>query len=137
MADDASRRWDLSDSDLLTHFATTYPQATSWRLSPLLHDTNSALIGALCRRRLHDGFRSNATTPPTPPGRYGRSSARNFVSTPLHSAATPCDCCSCSPRATEQERSLPAVTLSALARWRTPYARSARRTPGWGPLTLV
>ena len=30
MADDASRRWDLSDSALLSHFNSTYPQDTSW-----------------------------------------------------------------------------------------------------------
>ena len=30
MADDASQRWDLSDTALLTHFNLHYPQTTSW-----------------------------------------------------------------------------------------------------------
>ena len=30
MADDASRRWDLTDPQLVSHFNLHYPQATSW-----------------------------------------------------------------------------------------------------------
>jgi hypothetical protein len=32
MADDLSRRWDLSDSQILAYFNSTYPQTQSWRL---------------------------------------------------------------------------------------------------------
>jgi hypothetical protein len=64
MADDASRRWDLTDSQLLTHFNSQFPQATSWCICHLPSDTSSALTGALCRKRQHDAFRDNASLPP-------------------------------------------------------------------------
>ncbi len=32
MADDCSRLWHLSDTQLLTHFALHYPQTKPWRL---------------------------------------------------------------------------------------------------------
>lgn len=50
MADDASRLWSLPDDELLTHFNTTYPQATSWKMLHLAPATNATLIGALLRR---------------------------------------------------------------------------------------
>jgi hypothetical protein len=42
MADDLSRRWDLSDSQLLAHFNSVYPQTLSWQhchLRPALIST--------------------------------------------------------------------------------------------------
>lgn len=137
MADAASRRWDLSDDAFLTHFNLSYPQATSWRLFPLSSATSSALTGALFKKRPHDGFPNNDAPPPPPPGLSGATSAHASVSTPTTSATTPFACCSSSPIATAPERSLPAATLSALGQWRTPYERWVRRTPVWGPLTLV
>lgn len=50
MADDASRLWHLSDADLLTHFASTYPQDTSWQLRTLDPEMLSAVTGALSRQ---------------------------------------------------------------------------------------
>jgi hypothetical protein len=35
MADDLSRRWDLSDSQILAYFNSNYPQTQSWRLCRL------------------------------------------------------------------------------------------------------
>ena len=51
IANDARRRWDLSDADLISHFNAHYPQATSWTLLTLLAATHSALIGALSHQR--------------------------------------------------------------------------------------
>ena len=122
MADDASWRWDLTDTELLTHFNTHYPQAVSWNL-----------------KRRHDGCLTSAT--PTPPrlGVCGNTSAPPSTFTPRLSAEhrTPCLDSSFLLSNTAPARSLPAVTLSALGQWRTPYERLARRMPGWGPLTLA
>jgi hypothetical protein len=137
MADTASRRWDLSDAQLLTHFHSIYPQATSWQLFPLASDTNTALTGALCRRRQHDAFRNSAAPRPAPRGTSGCVSAPTSTSLPHASDPTPCAFSNCLHTDTAPDRSLPAVTLSALGQWRTPYERWARCTPGWGPRTLV
>jgi hypothetical protein len=48
MADDASRRWHRTDSQLVSHFNTLYPQKTSWTLQTRLPDAmHSAVIGSL------------------------------------------------------------------------------------------
>ena len=44
MADDCSRRWDLTDAELLTHFNQTYPQSTSWKMLHLRPGMSSALV---------------------------------------------------------------------------------------------
>ena len=138
MADDASRRWDLSDSALLTHLNTRYPQAQSWKLHPLPPATNSALTGALCRKRPPDGFLGNITSLPTPVGASGPLSAQARSWTPTTWApATPSPCSSCLHNDIAPDRSLPAVNRCDLGQWRMPYERWVRRTPGWGPRTLA
>jgi len=137
MADDASRRWDLSDDEFLTHFDQSYPQATSWRLFPLPIATNSALTGALFKKRQHNGFLDNAALPPPPRGPCGASSALTSGLTLNTSAPTRFAYCSSLHSATAPERLLPAATLSALGQWRTPYEQWVRRMQQWGPLTLV
>ena len=140
MADDASRRWDLSDATLLTHFNSHYPQARSWVLRHLPPDTNSALTGALCRKRPPDGFLANATSLPTPVGASGTLSAGACSWTPTTCKALPAipsPYSSCLHNVTVPDRSRPAVNPCDLGQWRMPYKRWARRTPGWGPQTLT
>ena len=138
MADDASRRWDLSDHDLLTHFNSIYPQRTSWRLQDLTSAINATLTGALSKKRATLASLLNDTPPLTPPGGSGRPSVPAWASMPsAHRAPTPFLFSNSSPSAIEWDPSLPDATPSALARWRKPYERWARRTPDWGPLTLV
>ena len=138
MADDASRRWDLSDSALLTHFNTHYPQVHSWTLQPLPSATNSALTGALCRKRPPAEFLASVTPLPMPAGACGKLSVKacswtqGALATGIQSPSSSCLHNNIAP-----DRSLPAATLSALGQWRMPYERWARRTPGWGPLTLA
>ena len=136
MADDASRRWDLSDSALLTHFNATYPQARSWRMLTLPSELNAMLTGALFRQRPRN--ESLLTAAPPPVGASGRPSAPAWASTPSTLATTiPSLFCNSSPNGTAREHWSPAATLSALAQWKTPYEQWARRTPGWGPRTLA
>jgi hypothetical protein len=51
MADDANRRWDLTDDDLLTHFNTRFPQTSSWKMRTLPSATAASLTGALSNKR--------------------------------------------------------------------------------------
>ena len=50
MADDCSCLWHLDDSQLLTYFDHTYPQATPWRLHPLCATIYFSLISALWKK---------------------------------------------------------------------------------------
>jgi hypothetical protein len=122
MADDASRRWDLCDADLLTHFNSTYPQSSSWQLRPLLPATNSAVTGALCRTHRRTVSLANVAPPPLPAGTTGRLSVNRCTNRhDLLPQSTPFPCCSSLPSGAALEPARPAVTLSDLGRWRTPY----------------
>ena len=137
MADDTSRLWHLSDSDLLTHFNARYPQALPWRLWTVPPETSSALIGALFCTRPSGVSPPNASPPPLAPGSCGSTSAPVSASIPRTFPETLCRSSKCSPSASAPALSPPAATLCELARWRTPSERWARRMPGWGPWTLV
>lgn len=77
MADDASRRWDLSDAELLSHFNTFfYPQELPWQMFHLPSSTNSDLIGALFRWRRRGVSPTSEPIPPLPLGPSGRLSAK-------------------------------------------------------------
>lgn len=139
MADDASRRWDLSDADLLTHFNHSYPQDTSWTLLPLQPSMLSAVIGALSLRRCIPTFLQLAIIPPPPPGVSGAASARPLASVPTStlSPGIPSPSSSSSLNSTGQAASPPASNLSDLAQWKTPSVTWRRRSPAWGPWTLA
>ena len=87
MADNTSRRWDLSDDALLTHFNTHYPHARSWQMRMLSPATNALLIGTLSKTR------SSAASPlgkmplPTPPGPSGRPSILQLFAYRYHNGA--------------------------------------------------
>ena len=139
MADDASRRWDLSDTALLTHFNAVYPQASSWRLLTLTPGMHSAVIGALSRKRSTRISLRTGIPPPPAPGPSGNGSVFPSESGPTSSMCpvTPSPCSCCSPSGIAPVPSLPATSPSALARWKTPSAMWRRRSPGWGPRTLA
>lgn len=65
MADDCSRAWHLSDTQLLRHFDTTYPQAVPWLLCPLQPAMNSALISCLFKAPYALASVLNVPTPTT------------------------------------------------------------------------
>lgn len=139
MADDASRRWDLTDNDLLTHFSRSYPQTTSWTLHHLSPAMHLALIGALSRRRCLPANLRIASPPPPPPGGCGNSSVPRWGSYPISatSPATKSLSCSFLPSATGPGSLPPAAGPSALVQWKTPCVMWRRRSPGWGPRTLA
>jgi hypothetical protein len=138
MSDDASRRWDLDDTSLLTHFNRLYPQRQSWQLchpNPLL---SSAVTSMLCH--------TTSLTASAPPEWYqliapGKSGAP-FVS-PSRSTQALANSKTLSPCSTllhDAGRTVdwhPKGSRSALVQRRTPYAQWARRFPNWGPRTLA
>ena len=138
MADAASRRWDLTDSELLTYFDTHFPQATSWQMRPLPSATSAAsLIMALSNKRVPLASLLSDMRPPLPPGDYGRPFVPAWESNPTGRPTPTTSLSSKSlPNVTARGPSLPDANPSALGRWRKPYERWVRRTPGWGPLTL-
>lgn len=140
MADDASRRWDLSDRALLTHFNTLlYPQATSWRLLHLEPDMLSAVTGALSKRRYVPAtLRIVLQQPPPPPG-SGSVFALPTASAPTCATFPVIPSWSCSSLLTNivRDASHPATDRCALEQWRKPSVKWRRRSPGWGPWTLA
>jgi hypothetical protein len=52
VADDASCLWNLSNSQLLSHFQQHYPQLQPWQLWTLQLPIVSALISALQRKHV-------------------------------------------------------------------------------------
>jgi hypothetical protein len=101
MADDASRLFDLSDEDLLTHFNTFYPRTSSWR-SGVLHPTKEMLFkvtSTLHRWRAIPASFLHAPIPATRPGSSGPSSVATSTSTRGSLMWwAPTRCCSCKQR---------------------------------------
>jgi len=139
MADDCSRLWDLSDSQLVAHFNTHYPQTTSWRIVHPRPEMLSAVISALQSQRVEPQSFLGTRQPKTVIGECGKSLLlRSKAPTPTSRMSQKPGSflfSKYSPRNYGEDSSRPAVTLSSLARWRTIYVPSARRSPWWGPTT--
>jgi hypothetical protein len=136
MADDCSRRWDLSDAKLLTHFTNCYPQTKSWRLCHLQHALLSSLTSALQKQRPGPESMFPHKIKWTGLGKSGSSSAATSIKTqPLPPLTTPSPYSKYLPNASATADPPAAVTLSGIARYLTPSVRWARRSPYWGPQT--
>ena len=138
MADDCSRKWNLSDDELLTYFNSTYPQTSSWQLRRLRPEMNSVLISALLRRRSEPASYlpviAKHKRHGTPGVRFANPLMRtqNFPRWPtLSHSSKPL------AFAGEMAESPPAASRTELDQWRTPFALSARGFPAWGPRTLA
>lgn len=137
MADDASRHLDWTDSEILTHFNTHFPQPATWNVCQLRPAMNSALISSLFRKRSDPASWLNERKPPTPIGTCGWSSVpstpwilgspkgtilyRTYKSSRIGSAL---------------DASHPVDTPFDLTQLLTSSEVWDRRTKGWGPLTL-
>jgi hypothetical protein len=137
MADILSRRWELSDSQLLAHFDTTFPQALPWQLCQLRSEMNSSATQALWKERCSLDFLSDETLPPLPTGTSSWSSVNNLAWRPTL-PRTKIQSLGCKSSLSEYEMAgfLPAANLSDLERWRTPSYSLHRRTPCWVRPTL-
>jgi hypothetical protein len=129
MADDASRRWDLDDSQLLAYFNSTYPQEAPWQLCvprpAMISSTMQALSMQRCdpvslmagiSRQPRTGpsgkaFVNNLAWAPTSPKTAMQSSGSRFSLCEYETAGFP-----------------PPTTPSELQRWRQPSLSLRRRT---------
>ena len=137
MADALSRRWDLTDTQLLTYFNTHFPQARSWQICHLTKPMYSRLISALSRRRCDLASLKNTVSEKINIGKSGMLSACTMAS--ILSSANPqtqCHTSKSSPITTVPAESHPAKSPLHLAQFRTPCVRSVRRSPAWGPRIL-
>jgi hypothetical protein len=138
MSDDASRRWDLSDDELLTHFDSVYPQPTPWRIYHPTSAMLSAVTSALRRQRLPPESFLAAPPPLTDNGSAGRISAtRSHWILPSRRSPIRSPSCKSMPTAIAPENSPPVIALSALEQWRTPSVPLGRRSRQWGPRTAA
>ena len=137
MADDCSRLWNLTDSQLLSHFDTAYPQDQPWQLATLRPEMHSSLISALQTKRPE--LESLLSDPPTktPCGNLGKPTFPVSTSPiPTSNTSTPVSSFLFSKFMLSEsvgEISQPAVTLSQLNAFRTTFGPQPRRSPAWGP----
>jgi hypothetical protein len=129
MADDLSRRWDLSDTDLLAYFDSTYPQVKPWRLCRLKPEMHSALMLALWKVRCDPESLMVAALQPTLTGQSGPRFVNNMHWHPT-SPKDPVQSPGYRYSRSEYETAgfPPPVTLSELERWQTPSPLLRRRT---------
>ena len=136
MADTLSRRWDLTDSQMLHLFNTSFPQAQPWAISQLRPAMNSSVMQALWKERCGTDFLQDATLHPAPTGISGVRSVNNIAwrpTLPRQKIQSLGFKSSVSEYATAGLH--PMATLSDLAQWQTPSYLLHRRTPCWVKLT--
>ena len=137
MSDDASRLFELSDPDILTHFNTQYPQTNSWRIAHPTSEMLSSVTSALRRKRVDPASFLRAPIPTTKLGSSGPSSVATSTLTPgsLMWGTRYCSYKSLGS-GTVPDTSHPVRDLSSLAQWKEPCVQWGRLSPAWGPLTL-
>jgi hypothetical protein len=134
MADDCSRLWHLTDSQLLAYFNSKYPQRVPWRIVTLQPEMHSSLISALQRQRAEPASHLNDPLRKTVTSASGQPSLKPIRSTPTYETSKTSFLFSkYSPRDYGAAKLHPAATLSELTQWKTTYLPSARRSPSWGP----
>jgi hypothetical protein len=138
MADDCSRLFNLTDSQFLSHFNSSFPQTWPWQMFPPREEMLSALTSTLSNKRHALGSLLNAPKQRIHIGCSGKSSLWKATST-LSCALAPTQSPSSKslPNVTAMAASPPKAIPSDLEQWRTPSVRWARRSPTWGPRTSV
>lgn len=139
MADDASRRFDLSDNQLVSHFNSNYPQPRSWQLRHLPSRTSGQLISALRKERPARLCLKAEPVPLTRSGtRHGSPIVHRSTLTPFwKESMTKSPSSACSLPGSGTAGPLGARSRSELERYLTISYPSRRRLPAWGPLTPV
>jgi hypothetical protein len=138
LADECSRLWRLTDSELLARFNSLYPQTRSWQLCRPTSQMLSATASALCSVRSTPASYLHAPAQRITIGNVGKLFATNIPW--IHSfsdSKIPSPLSKSSLRVTDPARFLAAVKPYDLAQWKTPYVRWARGSPVWGPKTLA
>ena len=138
MADDLSRLWKLSDTELLTHFELFYPQSEPWQLCHLRPNMHSSLISALHKQRPAPESLLTTVIGAIKPGTFGPASVAPSVKTqPFGTSPTQSISSKSLPLESETVVSPPVVNPSNMAPFLPRSVMWARRSPSWGPRTLV
>jgi hypothetical protein len=129
MADDLSRRWDLTDSQLVAYFNSTYPQPQSWRHCHLRPELISTAMKALSMQHCEPASLQAVKRPQAPTGEYGPTFVSNTTWSPT-APKDPMQCTGSKYSRCEYERGgfPPPTSLSELTRWQTPSPTLDRRT---------
>lgn len=131
MADDASRL-PLSDTDLLSHFNTTYPQSRTWRLChPRCAMLTSVMQALQCKRSSKASW-AQRNVSETATGVNGWSSAVPRISPrPSKALMSPTFLSSSSQCGGEAAKSPTATSPEGLHLYRQPWQPLERRSNGW------
>jgi len=136
MADDASRLWNLSDTEFLAYFNSTYPQNRSWSLLRLPSAVNCLMTSLLLDKTSNAEFVLNELQKLMPFGPSGQTSAPPTTGLPTSPASpTPSPPSFCSARNGETAPSPRVANRFELERRKTPCVRWARPFPFWGSST--
>jgi hypothetical protein len=129
MADDASRRWDLSDSQILDYFNSSYPQELAWKLCTLRSTMNSNAMQALSMQRCDPASLMAEPSQQTHTGARGKVFVNNLAWHPT-SAKMPIQFAGSRHSRPEYATAgfPPPTTPSELQRWRQPSRSWHRRT---------
>ena len=126
-ADDLSRLWHLTDSQLLMHLNSLCPQKQPWRIVHLRPEMLASVTTALRASRPQPQLHLNDPKTKTVIGASGLTSAAPLAcprtchpsrTSCLFSRHSPCDC--------DRENLHPAKNLSELSEWRISCARLER-----------
>ena len=138
MADDASRCWHLSDSQLIAHFESRYPQNLPWQLCHLTPEQASELICSLQRKLVSNVSSPRPKRTKAPSGPNGLGTVP--LSTPLPTSRDSTHklkstSCWYLPSGTVATSLLlepsPVKSPSELTGYLRSYVPSARGSPGW------
>jgi hypothetical protein len=138
LADIASRRFDLSDTALLTLLDSIAPQNRAWEMRHLSPATISKLTSALLRKRPGNTSLGNEDEQPIKSGQNAGSHLWPSSASPIPSSPrspTRSGSSESLPPASATAASAEVVSRSELITYATKYTRSRRRSWNWGPRT--
>ena len=136
MADEASRRLQMSSAQLLNFFDTHFPQPLPWRLCTLRSEMYSALTSCLRKKRCEPQLWQAEPVRPTSIGTCGWASVPSspwILGSPKGTILYRTS--KFSPKGSVMDASHPAVTPYDMAQLLTPCEALDRRIGAWGPLT--
>ena len=134
MADDASRLFDMPDSNFLSYFNSTFPQVSSFRHVHLSPQVTSSVISALRRKTSKTESLLVEPSPPIPTGKSGTSSRLTWASTPYSKPSrTKYLSYKSSREEFVPENLLQTKLQSGLERLKITYGQLDRRSSPWGP----
>ena len=136
LADDASRLFQLSDSQLLTHIQSITPQQPGYQLWTPPQKLISSVISALRNKPSDTASLLDAPAPPVPHGPSGKPSQLTWASTPFSKPSkTRYQSYKSSHSEFVPENLQPTAIQSGLDRLKITYGSLPRRSLVWGPLT--